>query len=69
MTAAASNDAVTVSGLNEGDRILCTTSAGQTVYSGNAEGNSCRFAVNGYKGLLLVQISGHASKTFKLMVK
>lgn len=69
LTAVASGDAVVVNGLNEGDRILCTTSAGQVVYYGNAEGNSCRFAVNGYKGLLLVQVSGHENKTFKLMVK
>lgn len=60
---------VVVTGLEEGDKILCTTSAGQVVYFGDADASSCRFAINGYKGLLLVQISGHANKTFKLMVK
>ena len=68
--ATAGRDMVILGGLHAGDKITCASPSGQILYSGVADGDACKFALQGYKGVTIVKVSGNEhEKTFKLMVK
>lgn len=68
--ATAGRGMVILGGLHAGDKITCASPSGQILYSGVADGDACKFALQGYKGVTIVKVSGNEhEKTFKLMVK
>ncbi len=61
---------VYATGLTRGDRLVCTTPAGLTIYDSLITDTKCTFTVNGYEGILIVRLIGKEErKAIKLIVK
>lgn len=61
---------VILTGLQAEDRVTCATATGTLLFAGESNQGTCRFAVNGYKGVILVSVAGNCgNEIFKLIVK
>lgn len=66
----AENGYVMLDGLQGDDKVTCATVAGVVLFAGESNQGTCRFALGGYKGVILVNVSGNRGREiFKVIVK